>query len=179
MCKNIGLLIKKADLVILTGGNDIVLDGRGVIIESGNNSAIERDAQEYKIIDYCISNSIPILGVCRGMQILNYYFGGSLKSVDKKNHVATRHKITILNKSFEGVFGKTKIVNSFHNFGISNESLSDDLRVLAVSNDSFVEALYHTDHPIVGVMWHPERDNEFKIYNKKLIMKMINYKNKW
>jgi N5-(cytidine 5'-diphosphoramidyl)-L-glutamine hydrolase len=175
-CKNIGLLIKNANLVILTGGNDIVLDGRGAIVEGGNNSAIERDTQEYKIIDYCISNSIPILGVCRGMQVLNYYFGGSLKPVDKKNHVGIRHKITILNGPFKGVFGKTKIVNSFHNFGISNESLGDELRVLAVSNDSFVEALYHIDHPIVGIMWHPERNMVFSDMEKNLVMEMINKK---
>lgn len=124
---------------ILTGGNDLYKYG-------GN--AFERDTLEMSLIGLAIKGRIPVLGVCRGMQLLCDYFGGSLEKV--KDHAAVRHTI----KTIEG----EKEVNSFHNFCVTD--LPEELLVTARSKDGVIEELRHKHLPIYGIMHHPEREKQ-------------------
>jgi len=134
---------------ILTGGNDLQMYG---------GSVPERDALEYSILTYCIDNEIPVLGVCRGMQVIQNYFGVSLNLIP--NHVATYHSIVYESDTTNSqILRNITSVNSFHKFGsyLSNPPLN----IVAKSLDGVVMAIEHDSLPIFGHMWHPERDAVF------------------
>ena len=137
--------VKDLDFLILSGGNDIYEVCKSTLSD-------KRDNIEMLLIKNCISHNIPILGVCRGMQIINKYFGGSFVQLD--NHVRTIHK---LNATFSWLNNIDRS-NSFHNWGILPNNLSNKL--IAGANcieDGSVEAIEHPKLKIRGVMWHPER----------------------
>lgn len=124
---------------ILSGGNDI-------------GSAPARDRLEKGVLDYSLERGLPVLGVCRGMQFINDYCGGSLVKVP--GHVATRHNLV-------GRWAKDhgfRNVNSYHSQAILKDTLSEDMVSLAESEDGIVEALLHKTLPWLGIMWHPERE---------------------
>lgn len=133
---------------IFTGGNDLYKYG-------GN--APERDELERLLIELAVKKRTPILGVCRGMQMLCDYFGGSLKKVN--GHAATRHII----KGIEG----EKEVNSFHNSCVAE--LPKTLMATASSADGVIEELRHRDLPIYGIMHHPEREKHHIDENSRYI----------
>jgi len=155
LCSNIRdneTYIKSLNLdgFILSGGNDIA-------------EAPRRDKLEADCLSYSIKNNIPVLGVCRGMQFMNYTQGGKL--IEVQGHVATIHDR--LNGIWADQLGIQK-VNSFHNYGITDESLGEGLIVLAHTEDGVIEAFKHKDFKWLGIMWHPER-NPYAIYNEILI----------
>lgn len=125
------------DGVVLSGGNDI-------------GSQLCRDETERLLFKFGCQAKLPILGICRGMQFLNLMHSGSLRPIF--NHAGTTHKIT------NQINGKTSIRNSFHNFGI--DKLGQSLRVTHVSSDDEIEGIRHEFFNHVGIMWHPEREDE-------------------
>jgi putative glutamine amidotransferase len=138
--------------VILTGGNDLTpLAGEA-------SAAPERDRFEKRLIADCLDRGVPILGVCRGMQVINDYFGGTISLVE--GHVAKRHRV----RGVEGVFqawADSFEVNSYHNYAISPDGLADSMVVAAIAEDETVEAFRHPKDECYGVMWHPERERPF------------------
>ena len=152
-----GLLTEmNPDAIILSGGEDI-----------GKNP--ERDMIEYALIKYGIKNKLPIFGVCRGMQILNHHFGGSITSTQNKNHVGKNHLV----KTNPRLDPSNEInVNSFHENVILKTDLSEDFEILAeCETDQTIEAFVNKKSLLVGVMWHPERDqNKF---NLKLVERVL------
>lgn len=120
--------------IILTGGNNLVCCG---------GDAPERDETERLCIEYALSHGSPLLGVCRGMQMLLHYFGTPMERVE--GHVGVRHSLST---------GQT--VNSFHGWGA--RMCQPPLVPLAYSGDGVVEAVVHGEfRNIQGIMWHPER----------------------
>lgn len=130
------LTATEPDGILLTGGNDLVSLG---------GDAPERDAVENALIDYSKATDVPLLGVCRGMQMIHAYFGVALKPV--QGHVCPQQTI-----QFEGA---DIVVNSYHNFG-ATETVPE-LRVLGTATDGVVKAIRSTEGKIYGIMWHPER----------------------
>ena len=121
-----------------------------------------RDVIENKLIDYGIKNKIPILGICRGMQMINLYFNGTIEIDKNKNNVRTKHNIDI---NFPQMNLKNVImkVHSYHNYIISKNILGDKLLPFAIStNDNTIEVFIHENHKIIVINWHPERhENDF------------------
>lgn len=143
------LLVQGLELagVILTGGNDLAgLPGT-------RNVAPVRDAFERELLDVCAARRLPVLGVCRGMQMMVCHCGGSVEAVD--NHVRRPHPV-IPRESVMPVHPRAE-VNSFHTFGTRVERLGPDLRPAGLAPDGTVEAVVHRDLPFWAVMWHPER----------------------
>lgn len=128
------------DGILFTGGNDLVSFG-------GN--APERDETERRLIEYALEKEIPLLGICRGMQMIADYFGGALEKVD--GHIRVNHPI-------EGAISR-KAVNSYHGMGIKD--VTAPLIAMAKSNDGIIEAIKHGTYSIAGIMWHPEREKSF------------------
>lgn len=128
------------DGVLLTGGNDLAACG---------GDAPERDRLEAKLIDWAIANDKPLLGVCRGMQMIQHHFGVKLQPVD--GHVATEHGITLE--------GEPVQVNSYHAWGATDTVAG--LLVIGRAEDGVIEAVEHRDHRLRGIMWHPERRAPF------------------
>ena len=137
--KSIDFIFKKLppSAIILSGGNDI-------------GEYKNRDILEYYMIDLAIANNIPLIGICRGMQIINSYFGGS--SVKLDNHVNVNHNI------FDSLDNKV-MVNSYHNYTLNRCPIS--YNVIAYDDTNKIEAIKHKFLPWEGWMWHPEREQEF------------------
>lgn len=134
------------DGIILTGGNSLQF------LEPNNpNVAPERDKFEKELIALSVDNKIPILGVCRGMQIINSYFGGTLQKIS--NHVAVEHELELMN----GDFDLPALVNSFHEWCIPACGLAKILEPLACDTNENIEAFRHKSADVFGIMWHPER----------------------
>jgi gamma-glutamyl-gamma-aminobutyrate hydrolase PuuD len=126
--------------LVLSGGNDLAALG---------GDAPERDATENALIDWARLTKVPVVGVCRGMQLLAHRSGCSLERRD--GHVAKRHIV-------HGQTG-SKEVNSYHSWCVN--TLSGDWTATAKCEDGTVESFRHQSLPHVGVMWHPEREASF------------------
>ncbi len=136
-------------LIILSGGNDLgCLDG-------GTACAPERDATERRVLSVATDAGIPVLGICRGLQMLVHYWGGELQR--GAGHRASEHLLTHTNTTDIAIRSGT--VNSYHDWIITAGALPDSLIPLALAPDGTVEAVRHQQHPQFGVMWHPERDS--------------------
>lgn len=130
-----------ADGVLLTGGNDLAVFG---------GDAPERDALEATLIRGAIADGLPVLAVCRGMQVVLDHFGVALQPVD--GHVGTHHEL-----AFDGT---AVVVNSFHTWGATTSV--PELDVLARADDGVIEAVRHRTHPVLAMMWHPERHDPLR-----------------
>ena len=122
--------------VLMTGGNDLV--------ELGGD-APERDRTETALLDFALSADVPVVGVCRGMQLLLRRFGVPLARVD--GHVSARQTVLVDRRS--------RIVNSYHNWAAVRTT--PPLRTWATGPGGVVKAIAHDTKPLVGIMWHPER----------------------
>lgn len=127
----------RIDGVILTGGNDLVAYG---------GDAPERDRLENEILDVSLADGLPVVGVCRGMQLIQHRFGGALERVS--GHIGTSD----IHLPDAGV----RRVNSFHTFGFL--TAPDGFQVWARASDGVIEGMSHCTHAIHGMMWHPERN---------------------
>jgi putative glutamine amidotransferase len=134
-------------LIVLTGGNDLAH------LRGASNPAPERDATEARLLDHATTRRLPVLGACRGMQMMVAHSAGTLIRVD--GHVRRPHVIDVLDDRGWPLRDR-RVVNSFHNWGAGREALGA-LVALAVAPDGTVEAACHPALPQVCVMWHPER----------------------
>jgi N5-(cytidine 5'-diphosphoramidyl)-L-glutamine hydrolase len=147
------------------------LDLDGIILSGGDNIGDhpKRDKTENHLIKFAISNKLPLLGVCRGMQVINNFFTGEILKSDNNKHVNTSHNVTLSNSPFSKIIPHEEItVNSYHQNLIKSKTLGDNLTSFAIDNsDSTIEGFFHQLLPIIGIMWHPER-NPTK--NSKIIL---------
>jgi len=144
----------RLDGIILSGGNDVIPDKKN---KENLMATLLRNVQEKKILAASIASKLPVLGICRGMQFINYYFGGNI-TAGMTGHVKVVHPLIIKDAALLALTGKSRlVVNSYHRQGVLEETLSPFLRPAAVSGDGLVEALYHPGLPVFGMQWHPER----------------------
>ncbi|WP_201241541.1 gamma-glutamyl-gamma-aminobutyrate hydrolase family protein [Halorhodospira halophila] len=134
--------------IVLSGGNDI-------------GQAPERDRLEHAALAYARLPGVPVLGICRGLQMIHVHQGGELEPLS--GHVAVEHTVT------GAWLGGQRRVNSYHDLGLAEEALGAELEPLAWAEDGSVEALRHRDLPWLGIMWHPERDTPTSEADRTLI----------
>ena len=122
----------------------------GIILSGGESIGTDniRDLTELRMLDLAFKNKIPLLGICRGMQIMSTWLGAKVHSV--KGHCSSSHEI-------KGEFNCN--VNSYHNFSL--ESCPEECTIIATSEDGEIEAIRHKKLPWEGWMWHPEREKVF------------------
>lgn len=151
------------DGLILTGGGDI--DPSLYQEEKDGSVRIDkdRDATELALIKAYMDAGKPILGICRGHQLLNVYFGGSLyqhlpetPQHTNKSECYITHEVSALQDSVLGkLYGTSFVTNSSHHQAVKR--LGEGLRPTAFWNGQYVEAFEHETLPILGVQWHPEK----------------------
>jgi putative glutamine amidotransferase len=134
--------------LVFSGGEDLVAYG---------GPASGRDETEQALLGWATDNGIPVLGVCRGAQLLLDAFGVKLEPVE--GHVATRHVIT-----------GGRSVNSYHRYAA--RSVTAPLSVTAVCDD-VVEAFQHQYNDLAGIMWHPEREDVAAAEDVRLFRRMF------
>jgi len=132
--------------LILTGGDDYGVN-------------FDRDKTELQAVRWFQGHDRPVLGVCRGMQILNIYYGGSVVPVSSAVHNnRSLHCIDLLHTGFVDWLGQEQAVtNSYHNYGITPDRLAPAF-IAAARCDRVVEAIVHGKERVVGIQWHPERE---------------------
>ena len=148
----------------------------GFILSGGDNIGDdqERDLTERTILKYAIEHTKPLFGVCRGLQVINNYFDGTQLITKNKNHVKKNHNITLSGIVSKQLDLSERNVNSFHDNIIKNDMLGNDLHPFAISDsDQTVEGIIHSNLPILGVMWHPERNIDLES-EKNLIINTFN-----
>lgn len=134
------------DGVLLTGGNSLVRYG---------GDAPERDETEKTLLDWALNKDVPLLGVCRGMQVIQNYYDNELCNVT--GHVGERHILSVESGCrLSDSLLHYPSVNSYHNQGATD--VSGDIVKAAESEDGVVMAIEHIDRQVFGVMWHPERE---------------------
>lgn len=153
------------DALVLSGGNDVNPVRYGEINVACGNLNDERDERELFLTNAYYKAKKPIMGICRGEQIINVAFGGTLvQDIDeKKSHASkssdeeTRHKITTVKGSFlNKIYGDELTVNSYHHQAINK--LGKGLTVSAYSvGDNVIEGIEMKDYPLIAVQYHPER----------------------
>ncbi len=155
--------------IIITGGNEVDPLSYGGTRTEGMMLVPERDKTEKALIDYAIKKKLPLLGICRGMQFLNVYFGGKLINIKQTlGDIHPPRKDHLLDIVDFPLLGKKVEVNSYHNYGLTTKELSPQLRAFARCGE-LVEGIYHPTLPIVGIIWHPERKSPDEKFNEKLM----------
>lgn len=139
--------------LLLSGGNDI-----------GEQPA--RDATERSLLAWAAAERVPVLGICRGMQMLAVWAGGELER--KEGHVGVRHALRI-----SGVEeGWPVEVNSYHNWALV--ACPAGFEVEARAEDGSIEAIRHAELPWEGWMWHPEREAPFNPEDTRRLKRLFN-----
>lgn len=151
--------------VVLPGGGDITPAFFGEHNKGSLNIDTELDILQLQAVNYCIRYRIPLLGICKGMQVINVAFGGTiiqhLPTADLHKYVERDqyHGTDIDPESFlANLYGRNMTVNSAHHQGVG--ILGKHLHPIQwCPQDQCVEAFVHEKSPIIGLQWHPERLN--------------------
>jgi gamma-glutamyl-gamma-aminobutyrate hydrolase PuuD len=129
------------------------INPQGIVLSGGNDVGEfpERDQTERGLLGYAQKRELPLLGICRGMQMLATWAGGRLVPVD--GHVRTRHRLLPV----VGSGPWPEEVNSFHNLTLGDCPAC--FTVTARTESGAIEAIRHKSLPWEGWMWHPERES--------------------
>lgn len=176
----------KLSALLLSNGNNVgPLDVEEEKLGMDDVS-IDRDNTERELIGFAVSNQIPLIGVCRGFQMLNVYFGGKLvRDLSDvcgipKPHVRGTHEVQFVDGDLKRQLKlDNMITNSFHNQGVTSSTLSKQLRSFAMADRGIVEGVHHPDLPIVGIQWHPERAGSSRKVDEFLFRAFINQELYW
>ncbi len=150
------------DALLLPGGGDITPAFFGQKNHGSRNIDIELDIIQLQALDIFYKARKPVLGICKGMQVINVYFGGTITQHIKESpeHAWENgdklHATSVREDSFLGkLYGKRMITNSAHHQAI--DKTGRELRIVQTADDGIIEGIAHDKLPILGVQWHPER----------------------
>ena len=194
--RNFDQVVQSLDGLVLTGGCDVSPEfyneepqiGLGYIFP-------QRDRQEIGLIKEALKINLPILGICRGLQLINVVHGGSLyqdtrymdnvsiQHVQNADVEVVTHKINVRQDSLLAEMMQTgDYVNTIHHQAI--KQLGQDLQVSAWSTDNVIEAIESTDEAktILAVQWHPELTHKERSESQAIFRNLIEraqaYRNK-
>ena len=153
--------------LLLSGGDDLgFLQG-----EPGGPAPSPRDRTEFALIDWAMTENMPVLAVCRGLQVANVYFGGGLtrnlgEAVPGEHHRATSHAVILKE-------GDDIVANSYHDEGVLESQVAPHLDVFAHTAEGVVEGLVHRTKPLTAIQWHPERPSSCSDHDQSLLTRWL------
>ena len=162
-------VVGRIDALVLSGGGDVDPDSYGATNERSEEVDSDRDRWELALVDAALAVGTPILGICRGIQIVNVAMGGTLTQhlwgrddhppLDRSDGGALEshdHRVAMeAGSRLATILGpEPRIVNSYHHQGV--DEVGSGLAVSATADDGTVEALESADAAVLGVQWHPE-----------------------
>lgn len=190
---NVEYILELVDGLLISGGNDVDPLFYGEKREAENLEITpERDHFEIALVKAAMKRVIPILGICRGMQLLNVVFGGSLyqdftfdskslnHTLEGSNVYKKQHPVIIEEESrlFQIIHKKKIMVNTSHHQTVKR--LGSGLIAVAWSEaDKVIEAIETDDgHYLLGIQWHPEfmRDDSSKSLFDSFVQTAIDHK---
>lgn len=170
----------QCDGLLLSGGEDVNPAHYGQIATEKCGKIIPaRDHAEMKMLEAFLATGKPVLGICRGEQLMNVYFGGTLhqdiadiatschKDFRRKN--AGNHHVSVVSGTrLAAVMGtETFTVNSLHHQAV--DKIAPALIVAATADDGIIEAVEHPDHRFcIGVQWHPEHMSAYSRLQRRI-----------
>jgi len=157
--------VARVDGLVIGGGDDISPDLYGGQLVTAARLDPERDAMERALVRAAQAQGKPVLGICRGSQMLNVALGGTLHQDAYGIHTASDRRWTILPRKsicpepgtlLAGLAGQQEMrVNALHSQAV--DRLGTGLRVAARDRGGMIQAIEHPDPPFaLGVQWHPE-----------------------
>lgn len=167
--------LSRLDAIVFSGGQDVEPSRFGVKLSKEEEARLKvhslpkRDEMEILLAQKSVERGLPILGICRGLQLVNVAMGGTLildiesqtnagdhkaKGAEESNY----HPLTIdLDSKIGKMIGETRAIVSTRHHQAA-EKVADGLRIASRSDDGVIEALEaEDDRPIYLVQWHPER----------------------
>ncbi|MEN9206295.1 MAG: gamma-glutamyl-gamma-aminobutyrate hydrolase family protein [Thermostichales cyanobacterium SZTDM-1c_bins_54] len=177
--------LERLDGLILAGGIDLSPGCYGADPHPKTEEPNpERDATELALVQRLLTWSHPVLGICRGMQVLNVGLGGSLIQHLPEWGEGVAHRSEAGDPIVHGVrvelgsrlgesygVGELEVV-SWHHQGV--ERLGEGLRAVSWAADGLIEAVEHREHPwLVGVQWHPEMSPVGDAYQGRLFAALV------
>lgn len=157
--------VRRCNALLLPGGGDITPAFFGELNHGSRNIDTELDILQLQALDLALRSGMPVLGICKGMQIINVGLGGGILQ-DLTPDAAGRHRYdngdkyhtTAIRKAswLYHLYGEEAVVNSAHHQALSR--LGRGLNaVQRCPLDGCIEAIAHSTLPVIGVQWHPER----------------------
>ncbi|NUP01881.1 MAG: gamma-glutamyl-gamma-aminobutyrate hydrolase family protein [Nonomuraea sp.] len=157
-----------ATALVLAGGASVAPARYDSPVEDGVKVALDlpRDRLEWAMLDQAVERRLPVLAICRGLQLVNVYFGGELHQDLSRTPYTAEHRPgaprthlahTVVAKGgrLGDLFGPEEFgVNSIHRQGV--KILAPCLDATVYGQDGLIEGLEHAEHPIMAVQWHPE-----------------------
>ncbi len=168
--------LRPFNALVLSGGQDVDPEIYGAAVDGAVEMLPAADVSDAALIHAAIQQGKPILAICRGVQILNVAFGGTLvqhmwelsehhparpasgdEAHDAESFLANRHAVALESGSrIASIFESASInVNSLHHQSV--DTLGADLKITGTAPDGTVEVVEHETHAALGVQWHPER----------------------
>lgn len=159
-------VVERLDGLVVTGGQDISPERWGGGVDDAEGDVdINRDTYEFKLVEAAIDGGLPLLGICRGMQLINVVRGGTLVAdlpaaeIDHRGsgmpveHVV--HDVTTAAGSLASrVYSRRTRVNSLHHQSVALPGA--DIYISGWAADGTPECLEIPGRPVLGVQWHPE-----------------------
>lgn len=153
-------ILNICDGFLIIGGDDIDPKYYGEENTDSKNIDVYVDLIDQKVLKHALKHKKPVLGICRGIQSIAAFLGGSLiQDIDKAGLVhdvkENSHMVnTLFINDFTKQFPASFPINSYHHQAVKNPP--KDFDVIFKHND-LIEGIMHKSLPIVGVQWHPER----------------------
>jgi putative glutamine amidotransferase len=161
--------LSRLDGLILAGGPDIDPARYGHAAQPGTDEPrTDRDASELRLVDLAVHHGVAVLGVCRGMQMMNVALGGTLRqhipddlgNTDHRPKMGTFGDVEVMvaaESQLAAIVGQQVGVRCHHHQAV--DRLGAGLVAVAWARDGCVEAVEHPGEGFaIGVQWHPERD---------------------
>ena len=152
------------DGLVIGGGNDIAPEHYGGVLEGPVRTDTARDALEIRWVRGALDRGLPLLGICRGAQLINVVLGGNLHADIRPLRRRTRNRPGLLptkrvdlvrDSQLAAVTHRERLrVNSLHHQAIDRPG--EGLVITGRDLDGLVQAVEHRERPVFGVQWHPE-----------------------